>query len=80
MKNIINLFKKKSSYGDSVDSPEERVAAYIYHWHEQWSKAQRKMDNEVDFDYWGKLISEVDDAHFVAGSSSGSGNSFGSKS
>lgn len=79
MKKIIELFKKKIKYSDPVNSPEDRVNLYISHWYEQWSKAQSKMGNDVDFDYWGGLISEVDDAHFITGSSSGSRNSFGSK-
>jgi len=79
MKNIISFFKKKSSYSDSVSSPEDRVKAYISHWYEQWSKAQRKMGDDVDFSYWGGVISEVDDAHFTTETSSGSSNSFGSK-
>lgn len=79
MKKIIDFFRKKSKYDDVIDSPEDRVEAFISHWYEQWSKAQRKMGNDVDFDYWGDLISDVDGAHFAAGSSSGSRNSFGSK-
>lgn len=79
MRNIISFFKKKSHYGDPVDSPEGRVKAFICHWYEQWSKAQRKMGKDVDFDYWGNQISEVDEAHFVVGRSSGSRNSFGSE-
>ena len=79
MKNIINLFKKKNSYSDSVDSPEDRVKAFISHWHEQWSKARNKMGKDVDFDYWGNQISEVDEIHFITGRSSGSRNSFGSQ-
>ncbi|MBN7768290.1 DUF4241 domain-containing protein [Marinobacter daepoensis] len=78
MKNTFNLFKKKNSYGDSVNSPEDRVKAFISHWYEQWSKAQKKMGEDVDFDYWGNQISEVDETHFAAGRNSGSKNSFGS--
>lgn len=37
------------------------------------------MGNNVDFDYWGNLIAEVDNAHFVSNSSSGTRNSFGSR-
>ncbi|MCS2609550.1 DUF4241 domain-containing protein [Halomonas dongshanensis] len=79
MKKIIDFFLKKSKYGNVIDSPEDRVNAFISHWYKQWSKAQRKMGDEVNFDYWGDLISDVDGTHFVAGSSSGSRNSFGSK-
>ena len=79
MKNIINFFKKKSSFSDPVDSPEDRVNAFISHWHEQWSKARKKMGKDVDFDYWGNQISEVDEAHFIAGRSSESRNSFSSQ-
>ncbi|MBY0445857.1 MAG: DUF4241 domain-containing protein [Burkholderiales bacterium] len=72
MKNIFNLFKKKYRYADPVFSPEERVKSYIFQWHEQWSK----IGEDVDFNYWGELISVVDEAHFTVGSSSGSKNSF----
>lgn len=79
MKNIINLFKKNNSYSDSFDTPEDRVKAFISHWHEQWSKARKKMGKDVDFEYWGNQISVVDETHFIAGRSSGSRNSFGSQ-
>lgn len=79
MKNIFNLFKKENSFSGPVDSPEDRVKAFISHWHEQWSKARKKMGKDVDFDYWGHQISQVDDAHFITGRSSGSRNSFGSQ-
>ncbi|MDO8331206.1 MAG: DUF4241 domain-containing protein [Fluviicoccus sp.] len=79
MKKIIDFFKKNDKYGDVIDSPEGRVKAFISHWYDQWSKAQRKMGNDVDFDYWGDLIADVDRANFIAGSSSGSRNSFGSQ-
>jgi len=79
MKKIIDFFKKKRDYSGTANSPEERVNTFISHWHEQWSTAQKKMGIDVDFDYWGNLVAQVDDAHFVDGSSSGSRNSFGSK-
>jgi hypothetical protein len=79
MKIITNIFNKKGDYSGTVSSPEERVDAFISHWHEQWSTALRKMGKDVDFDYWGTLISQVDDTHFIEGSSSGSRNSFGSR-
>jgi hypothetical protein len=79
MKKLINIFKKSRDFTGTVSSPEERVNAFISHWHEQWSTAQRKIGKDVDFDYWGNLVSQVHDAHFVHGSSSGSRNSFGSR-
>ena len=79
MRKITDYFKKKRDYSGPVDSPEERVNMFIAHWHEQWSTAQRKMGKDVDFDYWGNLVAQVDDVHFVDGSSSGSRNSFGSE-
>ncbi|OWV29962.1 DUF4241 domain-containing protein [Halomonas campaniensis] len=79
MKNIINFFKKNNRHGGVIDSPEDRVKAFISHWYDQWSKARIKMSKDVDFDYWGDLISDVDRTHFVAGSNSGSRNSFGSQ-
>ena len=63
-------------------SPEERVSAFIAHWYEQWSIAEKEMgddsDYEFDFDYWRSLISIVDDTHFINGSCSGSKNSYSS--
>ena len=79
MKKIIELFKKKRDYTEPVNSPEERVNAFIFHWHKQWSTAKRKMGKDVDFDYWGNLVSKVDNLHFVNGSSSVSRGSFGSE-
>ena len=38
------------------------------------------MGKNVDFDYWGNQISEVDEIHFITGRSSGSRDSFGSQS
>lgn len=76
---MINLFKKKRRYSDSVNSPEDRVKEYISHWYEQWSKAQKKMGDSVNFEYWGGLISDVDSTHFITGSTSESRSSFSSK-
>jgi len=76
---VINIFRKKRDYSGAVSSPEERVKAFVAHWHEQWTKARRKMGKNVDFDYWGDLVSQVDKTHFVEGAGSGSRNSFGSK-
>lgn len=75
----MNLYKKKNSSSDGINSPQDRVNAFISHWHEQWSKARKKMGEDVDFDYWGNQISEVDETHFVTGRSSGSSHSFGSQ-
>ena len=79
MKNISDFFKKNDNCGDVIYSPEERVKAFISHWYDQWSKAQTKIGNDVDFHYWGDLMEEVDKANFIAGGSSGSQNSFGSQ-
>ncbi|MFT0213428.1 DUF4241 domain-containing protein [Pseudomonas sp. F1_0610] len=62
-----------------MNTPEQRVNAYITHWYKQWSKVQDEMGDNVDFDYWGALIAEVDDLHFVEGSDSGTSRSFGFK-
>ena len=79
MKKITNIFKKKNEYANTFSSPEDRVKAFISHWYAQWSKARKKMGKDVDFDYWGSLVSDVDEAHFVVESNSGSKNSFGSQ-
>lgn len=79
MKNTINSLNKMSNVNNRFDSPEDRVIAFIAHWHEQWLKAREKMGTKVDFDYWGNLISEVDELHFVTGRSSGTSDSFNSK-
>ena len=65
-------------YSRKAGSPEERVKAFIAHYQEQWSKAQKKMGSRVDFKYWQSLIAPVDDTHFVSGRSSGQGSSFSS--
>lgn len=59
-----------------MNSPEDRVNAYIAHWYEQWSKAKNEMGDDVDFAYWAALVSEVDNLHFVQGSSSETMHSF----
>jgi len=59
-----------------IESPEERVKAFIVDWYVQWSIAEAEMGDNVDFGYWKSLISEVDRTHFAAGSSSRSGSSF----
>jgi len=79
MKKIVNIFKKKNEYTAAFSSPEDRVKAFISHWYEQWSKAQKQMGKNVDFDYWRSLVSDVDEAHFVVGSNSESKNSFSSQ-
>ncbi|WP_086929367.1 DUF4241 domain-containing protein [Agarilytica rhodophyticola] len=71
--------KNKRDYSAALSSPEERVNVFILHWHDQWSTAQKKMGDNVDFEYWGKLVSELEVAHFISGSRSDSRNSFGSK-
>jgi len=61
-----------------IDSPEQRVTAFISHWHTQWSIAHQKMGENVSFEIWAELVSEVDNDHFKEGSSSGSRDVFGS--
>jgi len=83
MQNSNNVVGKQSSYGEPMNSPEERVKSFISHWYEQWLKAETKSkadeDNGQGFDfaYWHELMSSVDKAHFVEGSGSGSDNAFG---
>ncbi|WP_226662102.1 DUF4241 domain-containing protein [Microbulbifer aggregans] len=81
MEDTINSHKNNSSYDNLASSPEDRVKAFISHWHEQWSKTKRTMGDveDFDFDYWGEQISEVDKTHFFPGSSSNSAGSFMSK-
>ncbi len=73
MRKIRDFFRKKRAH-----SPQQRVNAFILHWHKQWSTAQRKMGKDVDFEYWWSLVSEVDRDHFVGGRGSDSKGSFGS--
>lgn len=78
MKWITKFFKKAQDYDTVANTPEKRVNAFISHWYEHWSIARKKMGKEIIFEYWGKLISQVDDAHFVSGRSSDSRNWFSS--
>ncbi|MEM1262956.1 MAG: DUF4241 domain-containing protein [Pseudomonadota bacterium] len=76
---MFNFFKKKPNFSGPFNLPEERVQAFVDHWYAQWSTAQKAMGHKVDFDYWGKLVNEVDSTHFATGSSSNTAGAYGSQ-